>query len=186
MLEDVLRALTSAPRIGLVATVSPDEDVLSHARGLDAEAIAEPPGTRGINGALRHALAAVSDRKPDALLVVLADVPAITPADVDAILDALPAGPGIVVCPSAADGTSALALRPPDVVPFNFGPHSFAMHRRSAAVAGVPVQALRIESIFHDIDSPDDLRAFVAQPAGAATHRLLGEIAPRALGGAGA
>lgn len=176
MLEDVLHALQAVPRLGLIAVVSPDNDVLAVARETAAEAIPEPPSVRGINQALHHALAVISPRGLDALLVILADVPAAATGDIDAVLDALPTGRGLVICPSTAKGTSVLGLRPPDVIPFRFGPNSFMLHRREAAARGIPANVLRIDSLAHDIDEVEDLRCFLSQPAGAATHRLLDDI----------
>lgn len=176
MLEDVLRALKAVPRIGMVTVVSPDADVLEQAQAMGAEAIAEPAGARGINQALSHALLVAPGARPEALLVVLADVPAITAGDVESILDSLPADRGAVLCPSHDRGTSALAMRPPGVIPFRFGPNSFPAHKREAAARGVPTTVLRIDSLSRDIDSPDDLRHLLSTPGDSATHRLLEQL----------
>ncbi|MDO8615737.1 MAG: 2-phospho-L-lactate guanylyltransferase [Dehalococcoidia bacterium] len=186
MLEDVVRALQGAARIGLIAVVSPDAEVLALARELGAQAIQEPSSVRGINQALSHALKIMSHRALDALLVVLADVPAVTPADIDAVLDALPADRGAVICPSHDRGTSVLAMRPPALIPFRFGAHSFPAHKREAAARGVPTAVLRLAALARDIDGPDDLRLLMSGPAGGAeaapvragpaTQRLLAEL----------
>ncbi len=176
MLEDVLGALQAVPRLDLIAVVSPDADVLARARALGARPIAEPRQSRGINRALAHALGLISSPGIDALLVVLADVPAVTPAEIEAVLDALPPGPGAVICPSLDRGTSALALRPPDAIPFRFGHHSFLAHKREAAARGVPARVLRTASLAADIDAPDDLLDLIARPAETATHRFLAQL----------
>ena len=175
MLEDVLRALHSDPRIDTVTVVSPDEEVLDLAKRLAACAVPEPASARGINQALSHALRVMSPQ-PDALLVVLADVPSIAPSDVGAILDALPADRGAVICPSHDRGTSALALRPPNVVPFRFGPQSFPAHKRECAARSIPHEVLRIDSLSRDVDGPDDLLHLLQRPGETATHRLLAEL----------
>jgi 2-phospho-L-lactate guanylyltransferase len=176
MLEDVLSALRAVPRLDLVAVVSPDSDVLALAEALGAQPIREPPSVRGINQALSHGLIQIRPRRIDALLVLLADVPAVRPTEIEAVLDALPTGRGAVLCPSAARGTSALALRPADVIPFRFGQHSFLAHRREAAARGVPARVLRIASLAADIDAPEDLLDLMSRPAETATHRLLGQL----------
>ena len=173
MLEDVLRALKAAPRIDLVAVVSPDAEVLAKAQALGAQPIAELPSARGLNQALRHGLSLLSPRGIDALLVALGDVPLVSPAEIEAILDALPAGRGAVICPSVARGTSALALRPVDAIPFRFGRGSFLAHRREAAAHGIPCRVLRIDSLTADIDGPDDLLGLIWRPGDTTTHRFL-------------
>jgi len=176
MLEDVLRALKAAPRIDLVAVVSPDAEVLAKAQALGAQPIAELPSARGLNQALRHGLSLLSPRGIDALLVVLGDVPAVSPAEVEAVLDILPPEQGVVICPSVARGTSAIALRPADAIPFRFGRGSFLAHQREAAARGIPCRVLRIDSLSRDIDGPDDLLELVSRPADTATHRFLARL----------
>jgi 2-phospho-L-lactate guanylyltransferase len=173
MLEDVVGALRRVPQLDLVSVVSPDPEVLTKAEELGVAAIAEPPSVRGINQALQYAAAHLQEQGAETLLVVLADVPSLQPADIEAVLDALPAGRGLVICPAARKGTSALAMRPIGLIPFRFGPDSFVLHRREAAARGIEARVLRIESLANDIDEPSDLLAFSSQPAGKATHRWL-------------
>ena len=96
-------------------------------------------------------------------------------AECDGLLAALPER-GIALCPSADRGTSALALRPPDVITFRFGERSSVNHKREAMAIGVPAEVVRIESLAHDVDSPEDLRRLLARPGETATHRLLAEL----------
>lgn len=175
MLEDVVKALQAVPEIDSVAVISPDAEVLDAARTLAAEAIEEPPSVRGLNQALAHGLSVMSSR-PDALLVVLADVPAVKPADVKQVLDALPPDRGVVIAPSSAKGTSALALRPPDVIPFRFGEQSFQNHKREAAARKIEHTIVRNEALANDIDEPADLKRLLEHPAETATHRLLARL----------
>jgi 2-phospho-L-lactate guanylyltransferase len=174
MLEDVVKALQAVPEIDSVSVVSPDAEVLKVAEELDAAAIAEPASVRGINQALVHALAAVAP-VPDAVLVVLADVPGATPSDIAAVLAEAPER-GVVICPSRAKGTGALFLRPPAVIPFRFGELSFQAHKREAAARRIEARVLHIDSLANDIDEPDDLRQLIETPAETATHRLLAQL----------
>lgn len=176
MLEDVVRALQAVPRIESVHVVSPDPAVLQKTRDLGADPVQEPPSVRGINQALAHGAETISPNGPDALLVVLADVPGVSPAEFDSILDALPDGKGVAISPSAAKGTSILALRPPDVIPFRFGDGSFAAHKREAMARGIKTKVVRIDSVSHDIDEPEDLRELLRHPAETATHALLAHL----------
>jgi 2-phospho-L-lactate/phosphoenolpyruvate guanylyltransferase len=180
MLEDVVRALKAVAAIDSVAVVSPDGDVRALASNLGTATIEEPASVRGINQALTYALGVMSPR-PEALVIVLADVPEIDPGDVAAALGQLPER-GLVICPSYDKGTGLLAMRPAGVIPFRFGTQSFSLHKREAAAQGLRAEVVRAESLARDIDSPDDLRALLGRPGDTATHRLLGrlDIAARA------
>jgi len=184
MLADVLAPLLAVPRIQTTAVVSSDLQVLALARSLGAEAIIEPPQARDVNSALAYAARALPAAGGiDALLVVPMDVPLLAAADVQAILDALPDEPGVVLCPSRAGGTSALALRPPDAIPFRFGPDSFAAHCLEAALRGLSPAVLRIESLMLDIDSPADLVSLLVSPGDTRSHRALRDMGiPQRLG----
>ncbi len=175
MLEDVVRALQDSQRLDVIAVVSPDPEVLQKAAELGAEAVREPESARGINQALSYAADGLV-RTPDALLVVLADVPAVTAADIDTVLDAVPPELGVVICPSHDRGTSALALRPPGVIPFRFGTESFSAHKREAAARRVPLHVLRIESLARDVDAPADLDYMASHRVGPATARVLAAL----------
>jgi len=176
MLEDVVRALRGVAAIDAVHVVSPDAEVLERATELGAAPVGEPVSVRGINQALVHALSTIQPR-PDAVLVVLADVPAVTAPDIASVIAEGPAR-GVVICPSSAKGTSALLLIPPEIIPFRFGELSFQAHKRQAAALKIESRVLRIESLERDIDEPDDLRWLMARGGDTATHRLLAEIMP--------
>ena len=168
MLEDVLRVLRAVPRIERAAVVSPDADALARAQEMGAEPLSEPPVCRGVNQALAHASVALVEGGADALLVVAADLPAALPADIDSVLDALPER-GVALVPTGDRGTGAIALRPPDVIPFRFGVRSSVAH-------GLPARVLHLASLSHDVDEPDDLADLLARPAETATHRLLAQL----------
>jgi 2-phospho-L-lactate guanylyltransferase len=175
MMEDVLRAVQAVPDVDLVAAVSPDRDVLDCASAFGAEPIAEPPNCRGINQALTFAAHALVERGAVALLVVAADLPSAAPAEIAAVLAALP-DRGIALAPTRDRGTGALALRPPDAVPFRYGHKSSVFHKREAAARGFPARVLHLDSLYRDIDEPKDLAELLQRPAETATQRLLADL----------
>lgn len=176
MLEDVVRALQAVPAIDTVSVISPDPAVISRAAELGATALEEPPSVRGINQALSHGMESIAADGADTLLIVLADVPAITPADIESVLAELPHDRGVVISPSASKGTSILALRPPDAIPFRFGRDSFAAHKREVIARSFNAKVVRIDAVAHDIDEPEDLRELLARPAETATHALIAQL----------
>lgn len=111
---------------------------------------------RGLNFELQ---AAVADIAKSALLVVHADLPLLSKADVDAFLAAAQAG-----CAIAPDrhgtGTNALALKQAADFSFAFGPDSFSKH--VAATKG-RARVVRRTGLSLDIDTPDDLAAAIAE-----------------------
>ena len=174
MLEDVLRALKGSPAVARIAVVSPDDQVLRVATGAAVTAIQESPESGGLNRAISFAADQFSPA-PATLLVVLADVPGITPASIATLIEALPEL-GVAACPSNDGGTSALAVRPARAIPFRFGAQSFDAHQEAASIASVDFREVRIPEIARDLDSPADLRAFLDLPGDTATHRLLARL----------
>jgi 2-phospho-L-lactate guanylyltransferase len=175
MLEDVLVALRGVRAIQSTAVVSPDSAVSDLAARLGATPIAESANVQGINQALKRAVSVMSPA-PDALIVIPSDIPELTPDDVEAVLAELP-DRGVAGAPSKDGGTSALALRPPDVIAFRFGDKSFAEHEREAKVAGIPMRVVERDAFSRDVDSPEDLRELLRGKPGAATAHVLAELA---------
>jgi 2-phospho-L-lactate guanylyltransferase len=171
MLEDALRLLAGQRAIEAAAVVSADEDALDFARRLGAQSIREPPSIRGLNAALAFAADVLAQQGASDLLVLPADVPLATPADIEAILAAWQEAP-VVLCPSQSGGTSALALRPLQAIAFRFGPRSFAAHRRAAVERDLSAAVVSRPGLALDIDRPEDLAAVLAGGASRSREAL--------------
>ena len=153
LLRTVAAALAT-PGVADVVVVSPDPEVLAVASGAGARPLTQR--SRGLNPALQEARAAID---ADRLLVLPADLPAVTAEDLARILAAGDAAgaPSVILAPDRhGRGTNALLLAPPDAIDFAFGGDSRAAHAwlassADAAYGEVPgVLAL-------DVDTPDDL-----------------------------
>ena len=155
MLGDVVRVLRSAPAVARVIVLSRDAAAAQEAERLEVDFLQEPPGAPGLNRALAFAQTRLAES--DALLLVPADLPLITRTDVEQLVAASPAPPGVVVAPSRDGGTNGLLLRPPAVITPAFGAESAARHIAAAEEAGAAV--VRVEDVRWalDIDSPEDL-----------------------------
>jgi 2-phospho-L-lactate guanylyltransferase len=158
-----LRALAGSSRIAGIAVVSPDPAARALARAQGAAAIVQRIG--GLNDGLELGRQWALQRGADALLVVLADLPRLTSAEVDAML-ALGDGPSgtarVVLAPDQrGHGTNALLLRPPAVIPFSFGAESLGRHRALARYVAVDPLYFRSSGTAGDVDTPDDLRALI-------------------------
>lgn len=159
LLRHVLEAVAGAGAEAVV--ISPDPDLatlvgkaaarLSVQRGMGLNA--------GLEQARREALAEGVVR----LGVLHGDLPSLTPDDVEALL-AQAAGPDatVVIAPDAAgSGTNGLALSPPGIIGFHFGRGSHAAHVAAARAAGATVHVLRRAGIAFDLDTPEDLAAWL-------------------------
>lgn len=142
--------------------LSSDEQVLA----LAAETGARPLPDRAddLNAALEQARVAVAEAGADALLVVPADLPTMTPADVSRLLDALAGGAEVVIAPDGANqGTNALALRLPSPLVFQFGRDSFTRHLADAARLHLDAAIIHSPTLALDVDTPESLARFRTQ-----------------------
>jgi 2-phospho-L-lactate guanylyltransferase len=164
LLERLLETVESWPACRRVFVVSADPGVREFAREHGATALVEPADV-DLNGALRHARDAAVARHSTAILILPADLPLVSTAGLDRLLDAadaaLAAGNGrplVVAAPSdARGGTNALLLSPPTVIDPAFGPGSLEAHVRAARLADASVQLVIDPQLGFDLDTPDDL-----------------------------
>jgi len=145
--------------------VSSDPTVLRLADRAGARAVPEEGTT--LLGAVGQAERAASDSGAEALAVVLADLPWITPAALARVLE--PEDPVVAVRAGSDGGTNALVRRPPGVVPALFGRASFARHERSATRAGLRVRRVDAEELAFDLDRPRDVRRLLEDGRGGRT-----------------
>jgi 2-phospho-L-lactate guanylyltransferase len=173
MLEDVLFALTHTSTLAGVMVITGDAGAAALARAADASVIADAENA-GMSAAVTKAAQHVAGMNGEGMLMVPADVPLITPADIETIVAAHGAAPSITLVPASADGgTNALACSPPGAVPFSFGDDSFRRHREAAWARGIQPEVLQLERIGCDIDRPADLANFLLHPSPTRTYAYL-------------
>lgn len=181
VLDVVRQAQVQLPAFGVV--VSPDLQVLdlARARGLEAllevdeaaggqESDAAPAldeqGDRNLNRALDQATGWAAARGANSVLVLPADLPFLTMADVRGLWEAsqqLYASQAMVIAPDGREqGTNALLVRPPGVLSYQFGPGSFRRHCALAAGQGMAWHIYRSPRLGLDVDVPDDLQRYLA------------------------
>lgn len=174
MLEDVLAALVAVEALtGLVLTTS-DRTAAGIGAAFGAR-ILDDGRAAGLNAAIGAAASVLAAEGLEAMLVLPGDVPAVTAADIAALIERHPAGAAVSVVPSHdGEGTNALLLSPPALLGPAFGPGSFAAHAEAARKRGVPCVVHRNERIAQDVDHPADLEAVLRLGAGPRTTALLG------------
>ena len=155
MMGRVVSALRAAG-IEDVCVVSPDHIVLDEARKRGAAPLRQQ--SQGLNPALDEGRSWAVERGASALLVLPADLPLLEAGDVREVLAGLGEEPSGVISPDGAHaGTNALLLRPPDALPFAFGPGSYEAHLRAARERGLDVRVCERPHLAFDLDTADDL-----------------------------
>jgi 2-phospho-L-lactate/phosphoenolpyruvate guanylyltransferase len=155
MMGRVVSALKGAGVEG-VCVVSPDRIVLKGARERGAEPLLQE--SRGLNPALEEGRRWAMDRGASALLVLPADLPLLDAGDVRAVLRCAGEVPSVTISPDGAHaGTNALLIRPPDALPFAFGPDSYERHLRAARERGLEARVCERPHLSFDLDTAEDL-----------------------------
>lgn len=162
MAAHVIGVCLDCPQIDDVLVVAGDNEAAAVARRCGAQVIVVyQPG-------LDVALRAADDRlqTQDATLVVVADLPQVTVADLSAVIAAAASsGPTVVIAPTFDGGTGALLRRPPDVIAPAYGPGSAARHTRRATEAGLSPRVIRRDGLALDVDTPEQLKSALASAA---------------------
>jgi len=161
MLRRTVTAALASRSLDGVAVVSQDADLLEQARTMGAASLLQE------SDGLNEGLAETRDSacaEATALLVLPADLPAVSAAAIDRLAEAAgeaasraPDRPVVVlVSDRHGTGTNALLVAPPDTIPFRFGEGSRAAHAAEAASAGATYVELGGPLSF-DVDTPEDL-----------------------------
>jgi 2-phospho-L-lactate guanylyltransferase len=155
LLRRAIAAALGTPGVTQVIVVSPDEEALAVAQDEGASPL--PQRSRGLNPAFQEARGAATG---DRLLLLPADLPAVTSEAIAALLAAgdRAGRPSVVLVPDRhRRGTNALLLDPPDALDPAFGGDSRAGHTWLAESADVTFEEADIPGLDLDLDTPDDL-----------------------------
>jgi 2-phospho-L-lactate/phosphoenolpyruvate guanylyltransferase len=138
-----------------VCVVSPDRIVLNEAQRRGATPLVQE--SRGLNPALEEGRLRAVEFGVSTLLILPADLPLLDEDDVRAVLQAAE-GHSVVISPDGAQsGTNALLTRPPDAMPFAFGPDSFEAHLEAARSRGLAFKVCERSHLAFDLDTAGDL-----------------------------
>ena len=167
MLTDVVRA---AGALDVVWVLNSDEDAAAVARAEGAEPRPDPAPGEGLNASLDAATAIAIEEGARGVLVLSADCPAATRADVKAVA----IGDGVVMAPDRyGTGTNALWRSPPGAIETSFGGNSRRSHTALAHVHHVPFAIQPLPRLALDVDRPSDLDDVLALGPGDATRAAL-------------
>ena len=125
---------------------------------------------------IRHGIAHARAESSVAVAVLLGDLPALTPGELDGALDAASRHPLAFV--RDADGTGTTLATAAPGVPFepHFGPGSAARH---AAAGFVELEASDASGLTRDVDTVDGLEAVLHHGVGDHTAEAVARLADR-------
>jgi len=175
MLEDVLAALRQASTVERIALVTTDAHALSLAAQWEFEVVDEGSG-RGETGAVELAIKVCRERGASSLAVIPGDIPLLTAADVDCVVQHATQYDVVIVPSWDSRGTNAIWLRPPDALQLRFGSWSFFPHVKQAKRKGLSYKVVRLPRVALDVDTPEDLTRLVPQALGTKSYAVLDEM----------
>jgi 2-phospho-L-lactate guanylyltransferase len=171
MARDVLTALSRSRLLTGILLVSRAHDAGALAQSFGAERFAESP-TADLSDALTQASDyLVTQLQAAGVMIVPADVPLITPEEVDAIIAQ---HHRVTVVPDAEHmGTNCLICSPPNCIPYRFDGRSCKPHVDAAFAAGFTPTIMPSAGFALDIDTPDDLKMLLTRDPASQTAAYL-------------
>ncbi|HJQ59151.1 MAG TPA: 2-phospho-L-lactate guanylyltransferase [Vineibacter sp.] len=170
MVSEVLAAIAAARGLAGILVVTVDPKITALATRIGARLLAN--GARdGHTGSVTAAVRLLAREGRAGMITLPGDIPAVTPAEIEAVLAAHRTAPAFTIAPAHDDlGSNAVVCSPPDAVPLRFGENSFFPHLDAARRCGIEPTILRQPGIAMDIDHPPDLAAFLRLPQSAGTR----------------
>ncbi|HEY0340272.1 MAG TPA: 2-phospho-L-lactate guanylyltransferase [Steroidobacteraceae bacterium] len=151
MLSAVLAAAENAQTVHQVIVISPERDTVPAAIPVLADT------GDSLNEALTQAHTLVREFGCQEFVVLPADLPLITSAEIDELVRAGRAGGFAMATDAAGVGTNALCLNSIQPFHFQFGPDSRHLHLLEARRMGASPQMVQLAGLEFDVDSPTDL-----------------------------
>jgi 2-phospho-L-lactate guanylyltransferase len=174
MLRDVLTAVSRVADRVDVFVVTGDAD----ARALAAEfnfSVIHDHRNESETAAIEMATAWCEDRGYAATVVIPADIPLITSAELQAVLDEAPPTGAVFVPAYDRRGSNCVLRRPANLIPLRFGNDSFLPHCEAMQKTGKPLIILEMPGIGLDIDNPHELELLLQREGETHSQLLLRE-----------
>jgi 2-phospho-L-lactate/phosphoenolpyruvate guanylyltransferase len=157
MLAAVLSAARGAQTVRQIIVVSPERDSVPEQIPVLADS------GECLNGALTQAHRVLREFGCGEVVMLPADLPTITAAEIDTLVRAGRRG-GFAIAPDAAGvGTNALCLVSAHPFRFQFGLDSQRLHLEEAQRTGLSAQVVHLPGLEFDVDSPNDLNRLLGQ-----------------------
>jgi len=161
MLTDVLNVLarTHVPQRVIIFTAADEVVQMTRPFGFD---IVLEKSVDGHSSAVNHMVEELSGTS-SRLLCIACDLPRLAPSEIDFALDAV--SEPITLIPSRDwTGTNGVVFIPPARIVMEYGAGSFRRHLSKASAAGHTADVMNLPGMAFDLDTPEDLQAFVEDP----------------------
>ena len=156
LLHHTLETLTGLKEVDKVLVVSRDPNALTIAREHGARTVQED-GQPHLNTALQRATVVAQVYATRGVLILPADLPLVTPEDIQVLLDRAVKPPVVVIAPDRhGRGTNALLISPAGLIEYDFGENSFQRHCDRARHAGARLEVVELPALGLDLDLPED------------------------------
>jgi 2-phospho-L-lactate guanylyltransferase len=156
LLNRTIHIMRSACVLGEILLVSRDEQVQTLAQEEGLSFLMEKANS--LNPAVEEATRWALDRGFTGMLILPLDLPWLRDGDVSALAAPFPVEqPSVVIAPDRRrQGTNGLFLSPPGILPYSFGPGSFARHVNGARHSGARLFIYCSSGTERDLDWPED------------------------------
>ena len=157
LLQNTLKTFANLKEVEEVLVISRDPQALAIARQHGARTVRED-GQPELNTALKRATVIAQVYATRGVLVLPADLPLVTRADVLTLIEQAGEPPAVVIAPDRhGTGTNALLISPAGLIEYDFGVNSFQRHCQRAREAGARLEIVDLPTLGLDLDLPEDL-----------------------------
>jgi 2-phospho-L-lactate guanylyltransferase len=161
MLKDVLTALRRARAPEKIVVFTATDEVLKIVEPFGFQTIVEK-SLAGHSAAINYLVDEFSATSSK-VLALAGDLPKLSPSEIDFVLNA--ASEPVTLMPSRDwTGTNGVVFIPPGRIVMEYGDGSFRRHLAKISAAGLQSDVLDLPGIAFDIDTPEDLQAFLEDP----------------------
>jgi 2-phospho-L-lactate guanylyltransferase len=171
LLEDMITLLQKFPEIEIyLLTKKENLDIIP--KELGVKIIFEDEGD--LNRALEKGVNFIKEKEKKVLILPL-DLPFINEEDIKNLI-CLSKDEGGAISPSSRDGTSAIILPLDKKFRLHFGERSFEKHLSEFKKKKIPVKIHNSESLYYDLDTPEDVKRVLSIKIDSKAYSLLKEI----------
>ncbi len=178
MLEDVLDCVCQLDELDGMALVTLDSTAAALADKYGMRIISEP-ANRGHTEAVQYGIEMLMNEGVGEIITLPGDIPLATHSELQSLIEShnnLGLSQAFSIVPSHDyGGSNAVICSPPNVVPLKFGTDSYFPHLQKAKATGIEPNVVPLPGISLDIDTIDDLRAFISEKSVTRTSRYLNQ-----------